>query len=118
MATSPDAFSRNFVPESNQIVAATRLLQARQSQKLVFDVPKETGEYPFVCTFPNHWRTMNGVMHVVDDLQLFLARNPIAEPVPVESRPFVRTWRAWVVVEVTCGASRCLRQRPVVSVTG
>jgi putative heme-binding domain-containing protein len=92
MATSPDAFSRNFVPESNQIVAATRLLQARQSQKLVFDVPKETGEYPFVCTFPNHWRTMNGVMHVVDDLQLFLARNPIAEPVPVESRPFVRNW--------------------------
>ena len=35
---------------------------------------------------------MNGVMHVVDDLQTFLAENPIAEPVPVESRPFVRNW--------------------------
>ncbi len=92
MATLPDAFARHFVPESDQVVAATRLLQARQSQRLVFDVPGQTGEYPFVCTFPNHWRTMNGVMHVVDDLQTFLAENPIAEPVPVESRPFVRNW--------------------------
>jgi len=92
MATSPDAFARHFVPESKQIVAATRLLQARQTQTLVFEVPVETGEYPFVCTFPNHWRTMNGVMHVVKDLQGFLAQNPIAEPVPVESRPFVRNW--------------------------
>jgi len=92
MATSPDAFARHFVPESKQIVAASRLLQARQIQRLVFEVPAETGEYPFVCTFPNHWRTMNGVMHVVKDLQSFLAENPIAEPVPVESRPFVRNW--------------------------
>ena len=92
MATSPDAFARHFVPESKQIVAASRLLQARQNQRLVFEVPTETGEYPFVCTFPNHWRTMNGVMHVVEDLQSFLAENPIAEPVPVESRPFVRNW--------------------------
>ncbi|MBQ16887.1 MAG: hypothetical protein CMJ65_07155 [Planctomycetaceae bacterium] len=92
MATRPDAFVKHFVPQSDQIVAATRLLQARQSQRLVIEVPTQTGEYPYVCTFPNHWRTMNGVMHVVDNLKEFLANNPIAEPIPIESRPFVRNW--------------------------
>jgi len=27
-------------------------------------VPEITGDYPFVCTFPGHWQTMNGVMTV------------------------------------------------------
>ena len=30
--------------------------------------PKEPGGYPFVCTFPGHWRTMNGTMNVVREV--------------------------------------------------
>ena len=71
---------------------ARRATNQNCRQRIVFDVPNQPGEYPYVCTFPNHWRTMNGVMHVVVNLSEFLAKNPIAEPIPVESRPFVRNW--------------------------
>ncbi|MDZ7935461.1 MAG: hypothetical protein U5M51_10985 [Emticicia sp.] len=26
-----------------------------------FTAPTQTGDYPFVCTFPGHWSIMNGV---------------------------------------------------------
>jgi azurin len=29
-----------------------------------FRAPSEPGDSPFVCTFPGHWRVMNGVLHV------------------------------------------------------
>ena len=32
--------------------------------RLRLSAPSNPGDYPFVCTFPGHWRTMNGVMHV------------------------------------------------------
>ncbi|MCH8962102.1 MAG: hypothetical protein IH820_12455 [Bacteroidetes bacterium] len=32
---------------------------------LTFTAPTEPGDYPYVCTFPGHWRTMQGVMQVV-----------------------------------------------------
>jgi azurin len=28
-------------------------------------VPDQAGDYPFVCTFPGHWRLMTGIMKVV-----------------------------------------------------
>ena len=33
----------------------------------------EPGVYPFVCTFPGHWRRMYGAMYVVNDLDGYLA---------------------------------------------
>ena len=29
-----------------------------------FMLPKQPGDYPYICTFPGHWMVMNGVMHV------------------------------------------------------
>jgi putative heme-binding domain-containing protein len=56
--------------------------------------PTKPGDYPYVCTFPGHWRTMAGVMHVVDDVEEYLAKNPIAEPTEVvATRKFVRDWK-------------------------
>ena len=26
------------------------------------EAPAQPGNYPFICTFPAHWRTMNGVL--------------------------------------------------------
>ena len=36
-----------------------------------FRAPGEVGHYPYVCTFPGHWRTMFGTMVVVDDLEAY-----------------------------------------------
>ncbi|MHC4877620.1 MAG: PVC-type heme-binding CxxCH protein [Planctomycetota bacterium] len=94
MATSPDAFARGFVPESKFILHATKLLQAGEIERMVIVAPSEPGDYPYVCTFPGHWRTMAGVMHVVNDVDAYLAENPIAEPTEIaEVRPFVRDWK-------------------------
>lgn len=94
MATSPDAFAKGFIPDSQEILHTTKLLQAGETQRLVIVAPSQTGDYPYVCTFPGHWRTMAGVMHVVSDVDAYLAKNPIAEPTEVgEVRPFVRDWK-------------------------
>jgi putative heme-binding domain-containing protein len=94
MATSPDAFAKGFVPESKEILHTTRLLQAGETERLVIVAPSQAGDYPYVCTFPGHWRTMAGVMHVVSDVDAYLAKNPIAEPTEIgEVRPFVRDWK-------------------------
>jgi len=29
-----------------------------------FTAPTQPGNYPFICTFPAHWRTMNGIIDV------------------------------------------------------
>jgi azurin len=60
----PNAQLRGFVPDSPNVLFATRLLNARESAVLSFDAPTEAGEYPFVCSFPGHWLTMRGVLRV------------------------------------------------------
>ena len=30
-----------------------------------FRAPAQAGQYPYVCTFPAHWRIMNGMLNVV-----------------------------------------------------
>ena len=94
MATSTNAFSKGFVPDSKEILHTTKLLQAGETERMVIVAPSQAGDYPYVCTFPGHWRTMAGVMHVVSDVDAYLAKNPIIEPTEVgEVRPFVRDWK-------------------------
>jgi putative heme-binding domain-containing protein len=38
-----------------------------------FQTPTEPGIYPYVCTYPGHWRRMFGALYVVDDLEAYLA---------------------------------------------
>ena len=93
MAKRPDAFERQFVPRTRKVLFATRLLQPLEVEKLQFTAPRELGDYPYVCTFPGHWRTMFGTMHVVPDLDHISPEVlAAAEPVDVESRKFVRAW--------------------------
>jgi putative heme-binding domain-containing protein len=69
----PDAMARNYIPNSTKILLASKLLQTGQNQALSFDVPSEPGVYPYVCTYPGHWRRMFGALYVVEDLQLYRA---------------------------------------------
>src|SRR5262249_36312756 len=54
-ATQPGALERNYVPVSNQVLVASRLLQPRDVQKLRWSAPTKPGVYPYVCTYPGHW---------------------------------------------------------------
>jgi azurin len=64
MITAKDGAEKNYVPNLTQIIAATPLVNPDQTYRLKFTAPAQPGDYPFVCTFPGHWRIMNGVMKV------------------------------------------------------
>ncbi|HET8735041.1 MAG TPA: PVC-type heme-binding CxxCH protein [Pricia sp.] len=65
MAADPDAAERQYVPDMAEVLYATDLIDPQQKAVLKFIAPSEPGEYPFICTFPGHWRIMQGVMKVV-----------------------------------------------------
>lgn len=56
--TLPD---KGFIPDSQDILAHTKLVQPGQSESIEFTVPA-AGEYPYFCTFPGHFMLMNGVI--------------------------------------------------------
>jgi putative heme-binding domain-containing protein len=95
LTADPNAVQNHFVPKSPLVLAATKLLQPRDRESLLFAVPGQLGDYPFVCTYPGHWRTMNGVLHVVKSLDdvpaAMLAASQSAAPAG-PTRPFVRKW--------------------------
>jgi azurin len=64
LITAKDGAQRNYVPSISEVVAATPLVNPDQTYRLKFTAPAQKGNYPFVCTFPGHWRVMNGVMKV------------------------------------------------------
>ncbi|MDX1637038.1 MAG: ThuA domain-containing protein [Balneolaceae bacterium] len=65
MAGEPDAAERQYVPDMPEILHATDLLNPNDTVRLSFTAPDDPGDYPYVCTFPGHWRTMQGTMRVV-----------------------------------------------------
>ena len=82
-----------YVPESNKVLQATPMVPADQQTTLTFTAPTTPGEYPYVCTFPQHWYRMYGVMVVVDDLDDWL-KNPVEPDNPIGSnRSFVQAWK-------------------------
>jgi azurin len=64
MAATADGFAKGFVPDTPDVLQATPLVNQSETARLRLSAPSNPGDYPFVCTFPGHWRTMNGVMHV------------------------------------------------------
>lgn len=64
MITAKDGAEKNYVPAIAQVVAATPLINPDQTYRFKFNAPAQPGDYPFVCTFPGHWRVMNGIMKV------------------------------------------------------
>ena len=64
IALGADGFKKQFLPNSNSIFHATKLLEKGQSETLEFNAPSEAGEYNFICTFPGHALLMRGIMSV------------------------------------------------------
>jgi putative heme-binding domain-containing protein len=104
-ATQPGAAERGYVPDSKKILVRSRLLQPRESQKIDFTAPTKPGVYPYVCTYPGHWRRMYGALYVVEDLDEYLAAPEAylaARPLPVadELLKFNRPRTEWKFEEV------------------
>jgi putative heme-binding domain-containing protein len=72
-ATDPAAAARHYVPPSSKVLLSSVLLQPRESQKLSWTAPSQAGVYPYVCTYPGHWRRMYGALYVVENLDDYLA---------------------------------------------
>ena len=65
MLADPNALKNNYFPVSDDIlVKGTKLVGTGQSDLVEFTAPAEPGDYPYICTFPGHWRLMNGVLKV------------------------------------------------------
>jgi azurin len=66
LARTPDAAERNYIPPTPDVIASTKLVDPTQSFTLEFTAPRQTGDYPYICTFPGHWRMMQGTMKVAE----------------------------------------------------
>lgn len=86
MAADPKAFELQFVPRLDEVLFATNLVQPQQRDRIDFTAPSQPGEYPFVCTFPGHWRRMYGVMVVVKDLEKWESK-PTTPTDPLTGQP-------------------------------
>ncbi|WP_026630683.1 PVC-type heme-binding CxxCH protein [Dyadobacter alkalitolerans] len=65
MLRDPKAAEKQYVPKVPEVLYATRLVNSGETVTLEFTVPNEPGDYTYVCTFPGHWRGMNGILQVV-----------------------------------------------------
>ncbi|MFK7811907.1 MAG: PVC-type heme-binding CxxCH protein [Maribacter sp.] len=65
LAQDPNGADRNYIPRMPEVLEATALVNPNQKVILRFTAPDKPGEYPYICTFPGHWRIMQGVMKVV-----------------------------------------------------
>jgi len=64
MLTDQQALSRNYVPDSPDVLTYVPLVNPGETFELVFMAPTAPGRYPIVCTFPGHWRMMQSVLVV------------------------------------------------------
>lgn len=51
------AKATDYIPDNlkGQVVAHTKLIGPKQTDEVTFTVPSETGDYPFLCSFPAHY---------------------------------------------------------------
>jgi putative membrane-bound dehydrogenase-like protein len=64
LAQDPNGAKMNYVPKVPEVIQATPLINPAGKYTLTFKVPDTAGDYPYICTFPGHWRIMRGVMKV------------------------------------------------------
>ena len=64
LARTPNGPAQQYVPQIPQIVFSTKLVEPNETITVQFKAPAEAGQYPYVCTFPGHWRMMNGILNV------------------------------------------------------
>ncbi len=65
IALGLDGPDQHYVPDLDEVLFHTVLLEPETMEAIYFTVPDEPGEYSYVCSFPGHSFTMRGIMRVV-----------------------------------------------------
>lgn len=66
MSAQPNGLEKHYVPAVDGILHFTPQLGLRRRHTLRFYAPDEPGDYPYLCTYPGHWRVMRGIMRVTN----------------------------------------------------
>ncbi|MGB7159926.1 MAG: PVC-type heme-binding CxxCH protein [Tepidisphaeraceae bacterium] len=85
MLLKPDQLDdkgRAYVPQSDDVLAATKLLENGQKETLKLTAPTTEGDYEYVCTYPDHWQVMWGKLVVTKDIDGYLKAHPDTAPAP------------------------------------
>ncbi|MEP7257578.1 MAG: PVC-type heme-binding CxxCH protein, partial [Flavitalea sp.] len=53
-----------YVPRMPEVLWATPLINPGGKYTLTFKTPAVPGDYPYLCTFPGHWRIMRGILRI------------------------------------------------------
>jgi azurin len=64
LISDPEAAIQHYIPKTEDVLAYTNVVLPKDESIIYFTAPKETGSYPYLCTFPGHWLVMNGEMIV------------------------------------------------------
>ena len=72
-------------PRTSKILASSKLIEAQQKETLELTAPEKLGTYEYVCTYPEHWKTMFGELVVVKDLTGFMEATAVASSAPAQS---------------------------------
>ncbi|MCJ8166310.1 plastocyanin/azurin family copper-binding protein [Pontibacter sp. E15-1] len=74
--TAPDAYKKvaiagakigasgNYIPNDSLVFASSPMTLPGQTVEVVFTAPLKPAAYNYVCTYPDHWQRMHGVLIV------------------------------------------------------
>jgi azurin len=71
-----DGRGRAFVPKGDDVLGATKLLEAGQRESLKMKAINREGVYEYVCTYPGHWEQMWGTLIVTKDVDAYVREAP------------------------------------------
>ena len=74
-----DSQGRAFIPNTADVIAATKLVEPAQRQALKLTAPGKVGDYEYLCTYPGHWESMWGRLIVTKDVDAYLEAHPDAQ---------------------------------------
>jgi uncharacterized cupredoxin-like copper-binding protein len=64
MGETVEGKAAQFVPDLPSVIAVMGLVDPQKSGHLYMAAPQKPGTYQYVCTYPGHWRMMNGKLKV------------------------------------------------------
>lgn len=114
LASNPRAIATHYVPDDPAEICFSPILQPGDQYTMFFEAPTEPGEYRLVCTYPGHWRVMQGSLFVIPDGE------PLPETASGPLRKFVQMWStAELAADADTLASRSFGQgRKVFEIAG
>jgi azurin len=52
--------AENYIPNDPAIVAYTPIVEPGEEVSITITLPESVGTYPFICTYPGHYKVMQG----------------------------------------------------------